>query len=85
MKHVAKTAAMAEPKCGAALGADDKLVTAALQSDCDDCRTALGVGRIGEKLWSGAVIGVSPELAYDPDPYPNIEPLEDILKRRDGR
>jgi hypothetical protein len=57
----------------------DTLVTAAMQSDCDDCRTAVNVGRVGDVRWDGrGKLGVQPEVApYEPQPWEHIKTIEE--------
>jgi hypothetical protein len=61
-----------DSKRRAACGAIDvSLVIAAMESDCDACRTAVGVGGVNDKLWNGKTLGVSPGVVpYKSKPYP---------------
>ena len=55
-------------KCEAPLRDDDELVDAALESDCDDCRTRAKVALKGDKTWDGRAIGVKQHPVYEPQP-----------------
>lgn len=91
MKHIRVTDKVGKKKvftraaCNVQPNTEDQLVEAALASDCNDCRTIVGVASVNEKTWNGEVIGVRPDPVYDPKPYADLEPLESIRKRRDGR
>lgn len=64
----------------------DITVAAAMQSDCNACRTAAGVAPMNEKSWDGKTFGVKPELSYVPTPHPRADQImKEALLRRDGR
>ena len=65
--------------CGATLAPGDKLVEAALCSDCDDCRAVVNIGPMSQK---GCDYHETPK--YTPEPMKNIESLEEIRRRKDG-
>lgn len=69
-----------EAVCGGQLEDGDTLTATAMQSDCDACRAALMIGPCKER-------GMKPVPApnYTPEPYADLESLESIRKRRDGR
>lgn len=76
MIHVAKNQRVV---CGKRkLLATDSLVTAALASDCDECRVKLGVARVNDKTWDGKSIGVRSEPVFVAEPM-NL----DATKKRD--
>lgn len=88
MKHIQKTnkkkLTYAACKKVVKVSEGDSFVIAAFESNCDDCRTAVGVAGVNEKMWDGRRIGVNPSLNHVPKPDSDLEPLESIRKRRDG-
>ncbi len=66
--------------CGELLQEGDSLVIAALQSDCIPCRNVFMVGGLTQKGCE-----LRPLLDYTPEPMKDIETLEEIQRRRDGR
>lgn len=92
MKHI-RDQKTRIPVCRAVCGADDKLVDAAMQSDCDDCRTnpSINVGRVGDVRWDGrGKLGVQPELEpYEPKPIEIlrkvIEPTPGVVEKKSNK
>lgn len=58
--------------CGADLDGGDELVEAAVASDCDACRSALGILKTRDVGYNGKPVGVRPEPKYEQQP-----PLKD--------
>lgn len=52
-----------------------KMVDAAMASDCDDCRTAVGVALVRDKSWNGEVYGVRPEPDWVQQPMTNADEI----------
>lgn len=50
-------------------------VAAGMASDCDDCRTVLGVALVRDKKWSGETYGVRPEAAFEPEPMADADEI----------
>jgi hypothetical protein len=70
--------------CGSKNADTELLVLAAFESDCDDCRVAVNVGRMSDKAWDGKTFGVSPGVApYVPQPLESS--VVTSKKRRKGR
>lgn len=59
---------------------DDLFVTAALHSDCDDCRVAIGIGPVGSR---GCEVREPPQFSPEPDPDADVA-LARAIARRDG-
>lgn len=70
-KYVTEDVAIAV--CEAPPNDTDDFVDAAMQSDCDDCRThpSINVGRVNDVRWDGrGKLGVQPPVpAYNPQPW----------------
>jgi len=81
IKHIAKGK---KAVCGEVLLPGDKLVIAALSSNCDACRAKVGIAGVNEKTWDGKQIGVSKEVVWEPETMVGTT-LAEIRKRRDGR
>ncbi len=82
-EHVANEHGL--PVCGAKKFEIDLLVTAALASDCDECRVKIGVALVGDKNWDGKVIGQRSEPVYEPEPMKNADEIcASARKNRDG-
>ena len=89
MKHVQKVVSspdgivhrfMALCDCGAD---GDELVLAALESDCEGCRTLCNIGMPAKKPDPKDPYAVRPALAYEPEPLPNAdENLAFVVNRR---
>lgn len=66
---------------------EDTLVEAALESDCDVCRTRANIAAKREKVGIfGKPAGVSPGVPeYEPRPMPGADQvLDQLRRRRDG-
>ncbi len=69
--------------CLTQLGPEDSLTTTALASDCDACRTKLGIANTNDKTWSGAKIGVHPVPEWEAQPMADADALiESAMKNR---
>lgn len=68
-----------EAVCGGQIEDGDTLVAGAMQSDCDSC----GILMIGPCKERGMKPVPAPD--YKPEPYADLESLESIRARRDGR
>jgi hypothetical protein len=71
-------------RCGKDFGESDEMVEAALHSDCDECRVAVGVARVGDQMYGGAVVGVRQHPVFKPQPMVGAESVQVIRKRRSG-
>lgn len=60
-------------------------VVAALESNCDECRVAVGVARVGDQMYGGAVVGVRQHPVFEPQPVVGAESVQVIRKRRSGK
>ncbi len=72
MKHIRSV--RDAPLCGELL-ADGSFVDAALASDCDACRGAVGIVGVNEKQWNGQVIGVHPEPVWQRAPMADADEI----------
>lgn len=62
--------------CSAKLTADDTLVDAALEAECDPCRVAVNVAKKGDKTWErDAPIGVHETPKWKETPMENAEAI----------
>lgn len=74
VKHIRQVLRMSGGKCrsqcGKKLSAAEmsETVEAALESDCDDCRVAVNVARVGDQAYGGGKVGVKKHPVYDPQP-----------------
>jgi hypothetical protein len=77
---------IARTRCGLEyIGDADELVEVALESDCDNCRVAIGIARASDNAYGrGGEIGVRSPPVFTPEPHRDIESMEEIRKRRDG-
>lgn len=92
MKHINDDG---QAKCRASCPLED-LVTAAMESDCNDCRNLAMVQPVayekpkcagcGVESHTQVPLNVSQAPAYVPEPLPGAEDmLDDLKRRRDGR
>lgn len=69
------------PLCGGEMLEGDRLVEAALESDCDNCRAKAMVGPMNQR---GCELRQAPN--YVPEPHPDADAIFEEKKRRvDGR
>lgn len=74
LRHIAKhSTSSVETVCGAPAIAPS--VHAAMASDCDDCRTAVGVALVRDKAWSGESYGVRPEAVFESEPMAEADEI----------
>ena len=57
-----------QARCEQPLRDDDKLVEAALHSDCDECRVSVGVARVGDQAYGGGKVGIREPPVYKRQP-----------------
>lgn len=69
--------------CGAELQPGDELVEAALASDCNECRSAIGILVQHDKDCSGKEVGVKPEPKYEEKP-PLVDVDGKVIAREDA-
>jgi hypothetical protein len=62
--------------CGAE-GPINEYVEAALASDCDECRVAIGIAQVGAGVWNNEKkkVGVHPEPTWDAQPMTNADEI----------
>lgn len=64
-------------------GPINEFVEAALESDCDSCRTKVGVGRVNDSTWEGKKLGVKEHSKWEPQPMADAaQILEHVFNRR---
>lgn len=73
--HMTNSKDMYKTMCGVALEPFDVLVEAAMQSDCNNCRTAAGVGQTGDKTWEGKRLSATEPPAWTPEPMENADEI----------
>ena len=86
MRHIKRfRPGTGKPVCGAELTENDQLVFAAMQSDCNDCRTKIGIIPTVMRDVDGKVHGfISPVLeSWEPKPM-DFPSVEELAKMRDG-
>ena len=70
MKHIVKrdeNEMVVGSMCGFDKSRMFEIVEGAMESDCDECRVAVGVARVGDKSWDGRAFGVAQAVAYQPE------------------
>lgn len=85
MIHIKNSKRKTKSVCDSVFNAEkDSLTDVAFESDCDKCRSLIGICKQNDTLYNGKKAGVTKKLQLDPKPYNDLEPLKEIVKRRNG-